>query len=55
MNEVAVLVAKEDVCVHVCMYSGEDKRTNIDDIFAFSLTSYYCNSSYHWSSNSNNH
>ncbi len=41
--------------MRACVYNGEEKRTNIDDIFAFSLASYCCNSSHQCYSNSNNY
>ena len=40
----------------VCVYSGEDKRTNIDDIFfAFSFASHCYNSSHQYRPNSNSY
>jgi hypothetical protein len=53
-NRVAVLVAKEGVCVHVYIAVRRNERTSTT-FFAFSLASYCCNSSHQFYSNSNNY
>ncbi len=54
MNEVAVLVAKKDVCMYVCIAVRTNERTSTT-FFAFSFASYCCNSSHQCCSSSNNY
>lgn len=55
MNEVAVLVAEKDVCIHVCIAVRTNERTSATFFFAFSLASYCYNSSHQNRPNSNSY